>query len=164
QQDDKGKTALPLVEQLVAAPIVVGQVPADQIFALNWLINQAIVKFDDNNYRLFSPLLENFLAEKLNLCSPAAPDTPPQSTPNLLQTLPPKEARLLSYFQQNSNVPLSFEQLLTDVWQQPDASPRRVQEAIRRLRNSLRKQSPPPGTIKSERGVGYRFVPHQNNN
>ena len=41
----------------------------------------------------------------------------------------------------------------------PDASPRRVQEAIRRLRLQLAEAEPPIGNIENERGRGYRFVP-----
>jgi DNA-binding response OmpR family regulator len=48
------------------------------------------------------------------------------------------------------------------VWKRPDASPRRVQEAIRRLRLQLEEASPPVGSIENERGQGYRFVPAGN--
>jgi DNA-binding response OmpR family regulator len=72
------------------------------------------------------------------------------------------EASLLRYLHNHSQMVVSTEQLLADVWKRPDASTRRVQEAIRRLRLQLERQSPPIGEIRNERGRGYRFVPYTN--
>jgi hypothetical protein len=69
------------------------------------------------------------------------------------------EAALLDYFLQHSRQVVSPEQLLRDVWRRPDATPRRVQEAIRRLRVELEQADPPVGVIENDRGRGYRFVP-----
>jgi len=160
-QDEKGEPAVTLVNQIVASPIAVGQVPLEQISTLNWLINEAIVKFDDKFYRIFSPLFETFFTDQMHLELPAAGSLSSitNDTAAIFDSLTPTEAELLRYFQRNSNTPISFEQLLANVWNQPEASPRRVQEAIRRLRNSLSKQLQPVGQIKSERGVGYRYIP-----
>ena len=54
---------------------------------------------------------------------------------------------------------LAFDMAVNIFTFQPGASPRRVQEAIRRLRNSLNTQTPPIGVVENERGVGYRYVP-----
>ena len=163
-QQKKGKAALPLVKQLINNPITMGQVPLEQISELNWLINQAIVIYNHNSYYLFSPLLQSYLVDILELepSQAATVLSPKQDTAhyqNFISSLPPKEADLLRYFQAHNNQVIGFDQLLADVWDQPDASPRRVQEAIRRLRNSLNKEQPPIGTIENERGVGYRYVP-----
>ena len=72
------------------------------------------------------------------------------------------EGVLLRYFQIHANEVVSSEQLLAEVWKRPDSSPRRVQEAIRRLRMELEEASPPVGSIENERGQGYRFVPATN--
>jgi hypothetical protein len=158
----KGQAALPLVKQLIYAPIRIGQIPAEQVTALNWLINQAIVTYDKNNYCLFSSLLNEFLVEQMGLGRMdqvgEATTTGADRSP-IFERLTPKEADLLRYFQANSRAIVSVEQLLSDVWNQPQASPRRVQEAIRRLRNSLNKQTPPVGVIENERGAGYRYIP-----
>jgi hypothetical protein len=151
-----------MVKQLMESPMEIGQVPTEQVAALNWLINQAIVNFDKNSYHLFSPLLAKFLGERIGL-EPAealATRTAASNHAAIFESLTPKEADLLRYFQEHSHTVLSTEQLLADVWNQPEASPRRVQEAIRRLRNSLNKQTPPIGFVKNERGAGYRYIPN----
>jgi DNA-binding response OmpR family regulator len=81
------------------------------------------------------------------------PDAP------IYQQLTKIEGILLRYFQSHPDELLSPEQLLAEVWKRPDASPRRVQEAIRRLRLELEAASPPVGSIENERGQGYRFLP-----
>jgi hypothetical protein len=154
----QGQMAWPLVEQLTQAPIPIGQIPAEQTGALNWLINQALVTYKENSYTLFSPLLRKFLIEGMGLEQPALLALP-VSAAEIFENLTPKEAELLRYFQAHSGVVISIEELLAEVWNQPEASPRRVQEAIRRLRNSLSQQSRTVGAIENERGLGYRFVP-----
>jgi len=160
-ESPKGKAGLPLLKRLLQEPIRIGQIPTEQVGALNWLINQAMVTYNKNSYRLFSPLFRKFLIEQLGLEQEIDPSLAASQTAlaGIYKELAPKEAELLQYFEKNSHTVISVKQLLTDVWQQPDASPRRVQEAIRRLRNNLNKQSPPIGVIENERGVGYRYVP-----
>ncbi len=157
------KAAIPLVKELINDPIPIGQVPTEYSVALNWLINQASVTYKHNSYCLFSALYRKFLVEQLGLEQQedgAITETPAgDHYENIFKSLTPKEAELLRYFRTHSNTVVSIKQLLINVWNQPDASPRRVQEAIRRLRNSLNKQTPPIGVIKNERGVGYRYVP-----
>ena len=158
--------ALALLKQLISAPLAIDQIPIEQRAALNWLINYAIVAYDGNTCHLFSPLFQEFLAEQMGLEHKAAPIWPmsaiaPNSTPgNIFDILSPKESELLRYFQAHSQTVISISQLLVDVWgQPPDSSPRRVQEAIRRLRHSLNKQTPALGVIENERGIGYRYIP-----
>lgn len=156
-----GEAALPLVNRLVQGPLPIEALPAAQIAGLNWLINQAIVRLSQNQADIFSPLFTRFYLEQNGEQPPAA--VPPPAViapPALFNSLTPKEAQLLRYFQQHSNTPVSFDDLLAEIWGQPEASSRRVQEAVRRLRLQLKKQKPPLGVIKSERGIGYRFVPH----
>jgi hypothetical protein len=155
----QGQAALPLVEQLLQTPIPIGQVPPEQTSALNWLINQALVTYKENRYTLFSPLLRKFLIEQMGLEQLSPAPILPSLSGDIFEKLTPKEADLLRYFQTHSHRVISLEQLLADVWNQPEASSRRVQEAIRRLRNSLSQQSPSIGTIENERGLGYRFIP-----
>ncbi len=156
---------LPLLQDLVMTPGAIEQIPAEQTIALNWLINQAVVAYDRRTYRLFSPLFQEFLADQWGLESKSAPiwsTSPDPATGDetaIFDILTPKEAELLRYFQAHSYVTVSVDQLLIDVWNQPNASARRVQEAIRRLRHSLGKYSPLVGAIENERGVGYRYVP-----
>ncbi len=69
------------------------------------------------------------------------------------------ENTLLRYLQARSRLAIPTEQLLAEVWKRPDASTRRVQEAIRRLRHQLEQLDPPLGIIENDRGRGYRFVP-----
>lgn len=157
-----GEMALPLVKRLVQSPLPIEALPPAQTAALNWLINQAIVRLSQNQAAIFSPLFVRFFLEQAEP-QPPAEVVLPVINPTILNSLAPKEAKLLRYFQQNCNMPVSFDDLLTEIWDQPDASPRRVQEAVRRLRLQLKKQKPPLGVIKSERGVGYRFVPHRIN-
>jgi hypothetical protein len=155
-----GQAAAPLLNLITTGPIAVTDIANDQMSSLNWLINQAIVKLEDSYYNIFSPLFTKFLTEHLasrNLIPVKA-----SVHRDLFASLAPKEAELLRYLQAHSNTPVSFGQLLQDVWgQPPDTSIRRVQEAVRRLRNHLKEHTPAPGEIKSERGVGYRYIPNQ---
>lgn len=161
------QAVLPLVKQFIDQPIPIDQITTEQRVALNWLINYAIVAYNGHTYHLFSPLLQEFLAEQMGLehqtptiwPATATTMTPGSGTATIFESLPPKEAELLRYFQAHSHDVISIDQLLNDVWNQPDASPRRVQEAIRRLRNNLNKHQPRIGIIENERGVGYRFIP-----
>lgn len=151
------ESTLSMVKALAQKPIPIGELPAEQVALLNWLINQAMATYNEEDYRLFSPLFEKFLLEKFGLEQLTGDSAVTEA--DIFKTLSPIEADLFRYFRANKHTVISVEQLLADVWNQPDATPRRVQEAIRRLRNSLNKQSPLVGEIKNERGVGYRYVP-----
>ncbi len=163
----KFESIIPMVKRLITAPLAITQVSIENSAALNWLINFAIVTYDSHGYHLFSPLFQEFLTDQLSIdqhipavwpVTSAAVGTGAGST-NIFEKLTPIESELLRYFQAHVDTVVSVEQLLTDVWHQPDASPRRVQEAIRRLRLRLNKHTPRLGVIENERGVGYRFVP-----
>ena len=146
--------------RMVATPLPAADVPRHLTPTLNWLINQAVVIYSPTGYRLYSPLFGDFLAARLE--TPAAPARSVATDTNqhpLYAELTKTEEALLRYFRANSGEVISPEQLLADVWKRPDASPRRVQEAIRRLRLQLTAAQPPVGEIENERGRGYRFVP-----
>jgi hypothetical protein len=156
------------LERLLEGPVAMDQVGAEYFVPLNWLINQAMVVYGPRGYELFSPLFGEFLSSRVHTVAATAPQATPVSRsvtaapsgePPLFEQLTKTESVLLRYFQAHSNRVISPEQLLTDVWRRPDASPRRVQEAIRRLRLQLEEAQPPVGNIENERGRGYRFVP-----
>lgn len=161
-----------LLERLVAHNLPFDQVAREHIPTLNWLINQAMVTCDIQGYALFSPLFTEFLANRLgSVTTPAATPAPTTMRNSALPSLPDApiyeqltktEGALLRYFQLHPDTVVSAEELLQEVWKRPDASPRRVQEAIRRLRLELEEASPPVGEIENERGQGYRFVPAAN--
>jgi hypothetical protein len=157
------------MERLVHHNLAFDQVAREHIPTLNWLINQAMVICDLNGYALFSPLFTEFLANRLGAVT--VPPSLPAPTPPRVLALPPLpdapiydhltkiEGALLRYFQVHPNAVVSPDELLSEVWKRPDASPRRVQEAIRRLRMELEEATPPVGSIENERGAGYRFIP-----
>jgi hypothetical protein len=171
--------ALALVEGMTGGPLSMGDVGREQMAALNWLINQAMVACcvtgRGTGYELFSPLFADYVAERIPALAsaPAAADVraaaraaahPAGTDPNGAAAETPAdltktEMALLSYFRQHSQQVIPTEQLLRDVWKRPDATARRVQEAIRRLRLQLERADPPIGVIENDRGRGYRFVP-----
>jgi hypothetical protein len=156
-----------LVGQLQKHPVAASAVSAEQLPALNWLINQALVRYYEDegtvSYALYSSLFAEFLQR------PAAPSVVSASVPvtrteplaelPLYDDLTKIEATLLRYFFNHREMVIPTEQLLREVWKRPRASNRRVQEAIRRLRLQLERQRPPIGQIRNERGRGYRFIP-----
>lgn len=152
-----------LMKRLVAHNLSFDQVKREEIPTLNWLINEAMVICDVKGYALFSPLFTEFLANRMAAVTqaspPVAPTPPRPPDAPIYQQLTKIEGILLRYFQSHPDELLSPEQLLVEVWKRPDASPRRVQEAIRRLRLELEAASPPVGSIENERGQGYRFLP-----
>jgi len=167
-----------LIAQLMDGPLPMKAVRREHFAILNWLINQAIVSYTADGYQLFSPLFTEFLAARITQTlpavsteTPAEPASTPTTTPaattrgqaaGIYERLTKTEAALLHYFEARSNKVIPAEQLLEDVWKRPDASTRRVQEAIRRLRIQLENEAAPVGVIENERGRGYRFVPATN--
>lgn len=154
-----------LLAALTDKPVAMASITPDQNAAINWLINQAVVVYRQQEYRLFTPLFASFLRHRqqtLDDSRQAAParaigEMPPDSS---YAYLPRMEADVLRYLQAHANQVVSPEELLTQVWKLPaTTSARRVQEAIRRLRNHLKEEDPPIGIVENERGQGYRFVP-----
>jgi hypothetical protein len=153
-----------LLRRLLEGLVPLESVPMEQAGALNWLINQAVVVCcvtpDASGYELFSPLFKEYLARRLQ--APAVVRDPVSEAAAFLPVdqLTKTELSLMRYFQARPHQVVSPEQLLTEVWKRPDeTNPRRVQEAIRRLRMQLEKIQPPIGDIENDRGRGYRFVP-----
>jgi hypothetical protein len=153
-----------LIRTLVAGSLPIASVQMEDNAALNWLINQAMVlccvRGQTSGYELFTPLFAEYLARRLHTAPAVSPQPQPAALPDeLLDQFSKTEAALLRYFKTHPNEVISTEQLLADVWRRPDASNRRVQEAIRRLRLQLEELQPPIGAIENDRGRGYRFVP-----
>ena len=156
------ESVLPLITQLLRQPLSMTQLGREQFSIINWLINQAMVSVGTTGYQLFSPLFGEFVASRLPQQAPIIHSSPHHSITSdapIYQNLTKIETSLLHYFETYSNSVVSTEQLLSDVWKRPDASPRRVQEAIRRLRKQLEEAEDPVGVIENDRGRGYRFVP-----
>ncbi len=152
-----------LIRLLVAGSLPIASVQMEDSAALNWLINQAMViccvRDQTSGYELFTPLFAEYLARRLQ-STPAAPPLRQAALPNeLIDQFSKTEAALLRFFTTHPNEVISTEQLLAEVWKRPDASNRRVQEAIRRLRLQLDEMQPSIGAIENDRGRGYRFVP-----
>lgn len=151
-----------LIGDLLNAPLPMSKVARGQMATVNWLLNQAILKVGVDGYQLFSPLLNEFVAARFQENGAGHPMIIPSdnySKTGIYTRLTKIESALLRYFEANSNQVIASEQLLADVWNRPDASTRRVQEAIRRLRIQLEEASPPVGVIENDRGRGYRYVP-----
>ena len=116
-----------------------------------------MVAYGEDGYRLFSPLFQEFLAIRLDVAPNGSVPTAilPHSMSDddpIYEQLTKTEAALLRYFRANSQTIVTPEQLLNDVWNRPNATSRRVQEAIRRLRLQLEQATPPIGVIENERG------------
>ena len=157
-----------LLRRLTQGVLPLADLTMEQAAALNWLINQAMVTCcltpGPSGYQLFTPLFAEYLAGRLGQENGNAPVAQPQSpapvlTAAELDQFTKIEASLLRYFQSHPNETVTVDQLLAGVWKRPDATNRRVQEAIRRLRMQLEETTPSMGTIKNDRGRGYRFVP-----
>lgn len=151
-----------ILAQLLQTPLSISKIKREQMSTVNWLLNQAILKVGPEGYQLFSPLLNEFLATRLKEANTPTHNQIPSAMYDkigIYQDLTKIEAALLRYFEANSNQVIAPEQLLADVWKRPDASTRRVQEAIRRLRLQLEEVEPPIGVIENDRGRGYRYVP-----
>lgn len=136
-----------------------------QMEPMNWLLVQGLVGIDGQGYRLFSPLLADYLALKLQVDPADTPvRIPSQGTVHALveresHRFTPQEKNLLLYFLDRPGAIVSVDELLAEVWQRPDGSVRRVQEGIRRLRHRLSEFNGAVGTIDNEWGQGYRYVP-----
>jgi len=156
------ESVMDILHHLLQNPLPLSKVRRDQMSTVNWLLNQAILKVGPDGYQLFSPLLNGFIAARLKEMNRPMHNQIPSAVYDkvgIYQDLTKIESALLRYFEVNSNQVIAPEQLLADVWKRPDASTRRVQEAIRRLRLQLDEIEPPIGVIENDRGRGYRYVP-----
>ncbi|MBE2239940.1 MAG: helix-turn-helix domain-containing protein [Caldilineaceae bacterium] len=154
-----------LVTALIGGSLPLPSVQMEDSAALNWLINQAMViccvQGQESGYQFFTPLFTEYLARRLSTEAVVKPQSSPAPAlpEDALEQFSKTEAALLRYFKAHANQVVSTEQLLAEVWKRPDASNRRVQEAIRRLRLQLEEMEKPFGAIENDRGRGYRFVP-----
>ncbi|MEM7127166.1 MAG: helix-turn-helix domain-containing protein [Chloroflexota bacterium] len=159
----KGDIVLKLLNRLIDSPLAISQIGREHFSTANWLINQAILRVSADGYQIFSPLFSEFIRSKVGVAeNPSTPFVtlmPHAGEADIYKRLTKIESALLRYFEAHSHKVVSAEQLLTDVWKRPDASTRRVQEAIRRLRLQLEEDDAPYGVIENDRGRGYRFVP-----
>lgn len=154
-----------LLAELVGRPLPFDALSPAQMGPMNWLLVQGMVRIDGHSYRLFSPLLREYLTLRLGV-TPEAGDSNRaalDSTHALVEReahrFTPQEKTLLLYFLERPGVIVSVDELLAEVWQRPDGSVRRVQEGIRRLRHRLAELDGPVGAIENEWGQGYRYVP-----
>lgn len=163
ETDARAATARELLKRLLTAPISLDKLQPAESRAINWLINRAMVRIQSNSYQLLSPLLAEYLAGKFSLSArklslmPIA-DSMQTFLEEQADQFTQQEKSLLRYFLEHPDEIVSVERLLADVWKRPNASARRVQEGIRRLRNRLQSLDTPIGTIENEWGQGYRFV------
>ncbi len=163
ERDDNPIAAL--LHQMIRRPIRFDELSPAQMEPMNWLLVQGLVGIDGQGYRLFSPLLADYLALKLQVDPADTPvSMPSQGTVHALveresHRFTPQEKNLLLYFLERPGAIVSVDELLAEVWQRPDGSVRRVQEGIRRLRHRLTEFNGAVGTIDNEWGQGYRHVP-----
>ncbi|MEZ4608891.1 MAG: hypothetical protein R2838_01300 [Caldilineaceae bacterium] len=95
-------TVQTLLTQLVAGPLSPAKVERAQMSTLNWLINQAVVSFGPQGYKLYSPLFAEFIAPRLQPAQeqaprPVTPGTPLEDLPIYTELTKTEEA-LLRYF------------------------------------------------------------------
>ena len=154
-----------LLHQMIRRPVRFDELSPAQMEPMNWLLVQGMVGIDGQGYRLFSPLLADYLALKLQVDTPVTRAIEPE-TGNVhalvereSHRFTPQEKNLLLYFLERPGTIVSVDELLAEVWQRPDGSVRRVQEGIRRLRHRLTEFNGAVGTIDNEWGQGYRYVP-----
>lgn len=154
-----------LLHQMIRRPVRFDELSPAQMEPMNWLLVQGMVGIDSQGYRLFSPLLADYLALKLQVDTPVTRAIEPEmgNVHALVEReshrFTPQEKNLLLYFLDRPGTIVSVDELLTEVWQRPDGSVRRVQEGIRRLRHRLTEFNGAVGTIDNEWGQGYRYVP-----
>lgn len=166
EDDPQAASALELVRRLLIEPLPLAQLQPQWARSFYWLLNKGMVRIEDETCHLFSPLFEEYLAARVQQAAPsraARAAILPQDTRSLIeeqvQQFTPQERNLLRYFLDRPGEIVSIDQLLEDVWKRPNASARRVQEGIRRLRNRMEELQYSIGQIENEWGEGYRFVP-----
>ena len=77
---------------------------------------------------------------------------------NIKIQLSAKEYAVLEYLARHPNVPISPEQIYTDVWKAKYGDITAVAVYIQRLRKKIEKNPANPDFIKTEFGLGYKFV------
>lgn len=164
-QEEAGHTVpLELVRRLLVAPFPFAQIRPDEARAFYWLLNSGMVRITGTLCELFSPLFSGYLQTHIEAMSSQSPQLVSQQTPRAImeakaEEFTPQERNLLRFFLEHPDEIITIDQLLVEVWKRPDASARRVQEGIRRLRNRLEDLQLTIGNIENEWGQGYRFVP-----
>lgn|GEM_PF-2574056 len=158
-----------LLHSLLRRAVRFDELSPIQTEPMNWLLVQGVVGIDGHNYRLFSPLFQEYLTHKLQVDLTAVPlvQVDQRAAHALVEReshrFTPQEKTLLLYFLDRPGAIVSVDELLAEVWQRPDGSVRRVQEGIRRLRHRLAELNSPAGAqigaIENEWGQGYRYVP-----
>jgi len=103
-----------LAARLVEAPLPAGQVTNGQASTLNWLMNQAMVVYGEDGYRLFSPIFTDYLARHQRQAAPLPAPADGDDLP-IYDGLTKIEAALLRYFRAHSGEFIPPQQLLADV-------------------------------------------------
>ncbi len=168
-QDSRTAGARDLVQRLIDDPMPLAQIQAEEGRSFFWLLNQGIVRIEQDTCHLFSPLFAEYVMRRLetqdgptmrySLDSHVPGHVNRAGLEEQVQQFTPQERNLFRYFLERPGELVTIDQLLQDVWKRPNASARRVQEGIRRLRNRLDTLQRPIGEIENEWGEGYRFIP-----
>lgn len=165
QRDPQAGEALDLVRRLLMAPLPVAGIEPASARAFYWLLNKGMIRIANNDScTLFSSLFADYISAQLvshsegRILAGKALNTR-EIIEAEAQQFTPQERNLMRYFLDRPGQVITIDQLLIDVWKRPNASARRVQEGIRRLRNRLDELQLPVGQIENEWGEGYRFVP-----
>jgi len=107
-------------------------------------------------YRVFSELFRRFVlyeyqaTQQPGICAMG----------EVTDGLAPLDKKLFDYLKTRPNVICTFEELLQEVWGEPNASKRGLEAAIHRIRNRI-KQLDNTGWeyIRNVRGLGYEYRP-----
>ena len=140
-------------EKQTLAKIAAGRAiePGTDQATLRALRERALIYEDlrQDRYVLFSQLLRDFVLGQHK--------GGPQ---DLLEELTPRDRRLFEYLIDRPNQVCTFEELKTEVWENPETTKRSLESAIHRLRRELGKPKGQNwGEIKNVRGKGYRYTP-----
>jgi len=122
---------------------------------INLLARKGLVKIDwtaGGQPSIFSELFRIYILE-----NKAA--TRKELKPNTLD-LPPIDQKLLQYFQARPNQTCSFEELLSNVWGDPETTKGSLDAAVHRLRRKLKDTSGKDWIfIENVRGEGFKYMP-----
>lgn len=123
--------------------------------ALKALTQQALVDKgpQEEKYYIFSDLFRDYV---LRQAYPSGRGM----IEEIVNSLAPLDRKLFEYLRSRPNQVCTFEELLSDVWEDPNASKRGLEAAIHRLRTRI---ADVDGTdwdyIRNVRGKGYEYVP-----
>ena len=129
---------------------------------LDSLANQSLIyeDFREGGYRIFGALFAD-LVQRQYKPEPGEERVVTVSRgriEQLAETLPPLDRKLLLYLVGRANQLSRVDELLNEIWGDPNASKQALEVAIYRLRTALARLDDSWEYIKTERGKGYTFV------